>query len=124
MTLLKPLAPLLALAPADAPRASATPGPVLEVVTFRLAPGVAEADFLAAARATEAPLRAQEGFLSRHLTRSDAGEWTDHVAWASLSQAKTAAEVVMAKPAFGPFLTAIDGATVRMRHDPILLQMD
>lgn len=125
MTLLKPLALLLALAPADAARAEAgPPGPVLEVVTFRLTPGVSEADFLAAARATEAPLRAQPGFLSRHLTRSDAGEWTDHVAWASLAQAMSAAEVVMAEPAFGPFMAAIDGASVRMRHDQILWQMD
>lgn len=124
MTLLKPLALLLALAPADAARAKGSPAPVLEVVTFRLAPGVTEADFLAAARATEAPLRAQPGFLGRHLTRSDQGLWTDHVAWASLPEAMAAAEVMMAEPAFGPFMAAIDGASVAMRHDPILWQMD
>lgn len=117
------LALTLLLAPADAARAGAGPNPVMEVVTFRLLPGVTEAAFLAAARATEAPLRRQPGFLSRSLTLSDDGHWTDHVLWSSLPEATAAAQAMMAEPAFAPFMAAIDGASVTMRHDRVLWQM-
>lgn len=123
---LNALALTLLLAPADAARAGGNPvsGPVMEVVTFRLAPGVTLDAFLAAAQATEAPLRRQPGFLSRRLTLSDEAVWSDHVLWTSLPAAMTAAKTVMADPAFAPFLAAIDGATVTMRHDRVLWQMD
>jgi hypothetical protein len=113
---------LLAL-PADLARAGGD-GPVLEVVSFRVIAGTDEADFLAAARATEAPLRRQPGFLSRVLTRSADGTWTDHVVWASLPKALAASQAMMAEPAFQPFMALIDGPSVQMRHDPILWQVD
>jgi hypothetical protein len=120
------LAMTLFLAPADAARAgsSADDSPVMELVTFRLVPGVADTAFLAAARGTEAPLRKRPGFLSRSLTRGSDGLWTDHVLWSSLPEAMAAAEAMMAEPAFAPFMAAIDGATVTMRHDRVLWQMD
>jgi hypothetical protein len=31
---------------------------------------------------------------------------------------------MMAEPAFQPFMALIDGPTVKMRHDPILWQVD
>lgn len=98
--------------------------PVLEVVSFRLTPGTTDAAFLAAARATEAPLRRQPGFLARQLTRAGDGTWTDHVTWASLPQAMAAAEAMMAEPAFGPFVALIDPSSMQMRHDTILWRMD
>lgn len=123
MRVLPALMLTLCALPADIARAGGD-GPVLEVVSFRLIPGTGEADFLAAARATEAPLRRQRGFLSRKLTRSEDGIWTDHVAWASLPVALAASEAMMAEPAFQPFMALIDGPSVQMRHEPILLQVD
>jgi hypothetical protein len=123
MRVLPALMLTLCALPADMARAGGD-GPVLEVVSFRLIPGTPEADFLAAARATEPPLRLQRGFLSRQLTRSANGTWTDHVAWASLPMALAASEAMMAEPAFQPFMALIDGASLQMRHDQILWQVD
>jgi hypothetical protein len=123
MRVLPALMLTLCALPADMARAGGD-SPVLEVVSFRLIPGTPEADFLAAARATEAPLRRQHGFLSRQLTRSEDGTWTDHVTWASLPVALAASEAMMAEPAFQPFMALIDMPSVKMRHDPILWQVD
>jgi hypothetical protein len=123
MRVLPALMLTLCALPADMARAGGG-SPVLEVVSFRLIPGTPEADFLAAARATEAPLRRQHGFLSRQLTRSEDGTWTDHVTWASLPVALAASEAMMAEPAFHPFMALIDMPSVKMRHDPILWQVD
>jgi hypothetical protein len=109
--------------PADLAGAGGT-DPVLEVVSFHLTPGTTDAAFIIAARATEGPLRRQPGFLSRQLTRSENGTWTDHVTWASLPQAMSAASAMMEDPAFGPFMALIDPASLQMRHDTILWRMD
>jgi Antibiotic biosynthesis monooxygenase len=115
-------AALVALAPADGARGQTADGPVMEIVTFRLNPGITDTAFLALARATEGPVSAQPGFLRRSLLRNDAGDWTDLVEWQSLAQAQAAAEAVMAEPAFAPFAGAIDMTTLSMRHVPILWQ--
>lgn len=101
-----------------------TARPVLETVTFRLHPGTDPAAFLAAAQGTEAPLRQCAGFLSRRLCLGEDGQWADHVVWADGAAAQAAAEAMMAHPAFGAFMSLIDGASVDMRHAPILWQMD
>ena len=115
---------LLAPAPADALRAAGAGGAVIEVVTFRLLPGLDEAGFLDAARATRDALRAQPGFLRRSLARDASGLWTDLIEWQSLSQAHAAADAMMQDPAFGPFMAAIDPATIDMSHRPVIWQMD
>lgn len=114
------------LAPAEAARADtgAADRPVMEIVSFRLTPGTTDAAFLTAAQATAAPLQAQPGFVSRHLTRAEDGSWTDHVLWSSLAAALAGAEAMMAEPAFGPFMALIDGPTVAMRHDTVAFAMD
>lgn len=123
MRILPALMMTLCLAAPDALRAAGD-GPVMEVVTFRLLPGVAPADFLTAAAATEPPLRRMHGFRARRLVQGADGVWTDLVEWDSLALAHAAAGAVMADPAFAPFMAAIDGATVAMRHDRILWRMD
>jgi hypothetical protein len=133
MRLLPALGLTLNLAPADAARAKtaqATPvmepgmEPVMELVSFRLVAGTSDAAFLAAAKTTALPLQGQPGFRGRHLTRAEDGTWTDHVLWSSLPQAMAGAEQMTAEPAFQPFMALIDGATVAMRHEPVLWQMD
>jgi hypothetical protein len=127
MTRLFPALPrfVAALAPADTARgAEPAPGRVAEIVTFRLAPGMSDAAFLDAARATGPLLAGEPGFLSRRLSRGADGRWTDHVAWASLAQAEAAAARVMAHPAARPFLVAIDPASIAMRHEPVLMTME
>jgi hypothetical protein len=98
-------------------------GPVAEIVTFHLAPGSDETAFLAAARATDAPVAAQPGFLRRVLSRDDTGLWTDHVEWADLASAEAAAQAVMAMPEFGPFAGFIDPTGMTMRHARVMWAM-
>lgn len=113
----------ITFAPVDSARAQAADGPVMEVVTFHLTPGVTDAAFLAAAKATQDTVAAQSGFVRRSLLRDGEGLWTDAVEWQNLSAARVAAETLIADPSFAPFGGAIDMSTLRMRHIPILWQM-
>ena len=113
----------IAMSPADAQRATA-PGPVLEIVSFRLADGIETQDFLAAAAGTEAILRDRGALVRRYLVLDDQGQWTDLIEWTSLEAALTAAEAVMQHPDFAPFGGMIDGETVDMRHAQIRFRMD
>ena len=114
----------IALAPPDA-RAGGTaaPQPVAEIVTFRLVPGMDEATFLSAAKATETPVAAQPGFLRRSLSRDDTGLWTDYVEWADQQSAEAAMQAVMSLPEFGPFAAAIAPEGMVIRHAPVLWTM-
>jgi hypothetical protein len=121
MTRLIPLLPAaLPFAPADAARAGAADGSVAEIVTFRLAGATPEAGFLEAARATGPLLAAAPGFVSRRLSRGPDGTWTDHVEWSSFAAAEAAARAIMSNPAAGPFLAAIDPASIVMRHEALV----
>lgn len=106
-----------------AARGQAAEPPVLEIVSFRLSPGITDVAFLAAARGTAALVAAQPGFIRRSLARDEAGIWTDLITWQSLPHATAAAQTVPADPAFAPFGAAIDMGSVEMRHLPILWQM-
>jgi hypothetical protein len=126
MRFLPTLSLMIPMAPADTARAQTAlaDGPVMEIVTFRLVAEAEDAVFLHAATGTADPLKLQPGFLGRSLTRAEDGTWTDHVLWNSMAAARTGADAMMSEPAFGPFMALIDGYTVRMRHEPVLWQMD
>ncbi len=109
-------------APANGGRGGAAS--CVEVVTFRLVEGGDPAEFLAAARATEAPLRTQPGFLRRRLVQGADGQWTDWVEWRDAAAAQAAAEAMMAEPAFGAFVALIDEASLVMRHETVIFAMD
>lgn len=93
-------------------------------MTFRLVAGSEPAAFLEAARATEAPLRGQPGFLRRRLVLGADGQWTDWVEWRDAASAQAAAAAMMEVPAFGPFMAMIDGSSVVMRHEALAFAMD
>jgi hypothetical protein len=124
MKLMTAVLAALLLAPADAARASGTPQPVLEIVTFRLAEGAETAAFLDAARGTEAMLRDRGALVRRFLTVDETGLWTDVIEWTSHDAALTAAEAVMAEPSFQPFMAMIDASSASMRHAAILWRME
>lgn len=97
---------------------------VIEYVSFTLVPGAGEEAFLAAARATEALVRRQPGFVSRRLSQGMDGRWTDAVIWSSLSTAEAAASAVMVDPDFAPFMALIHGPSAVMRHETLALTLD
>lgn len=117
------LATTILLAAEGAARGQNAEHPVMEIVSFRLNPGITEAAFLAAAQGTAAMVASQPGFVRRALMQDAAGQWTDLVTWQSLPAAHAAAAAVMADPAFAPFAAAIDMGSLTMRHQPIRWQM-
>lgn len=123
MRLIPLLTLCLTLAPADAARAGGDV-PVVEIVTFRLIAGADEGAFRQAAAATDAVLSTNPAYGARVLTRDPSGLWTDMVHWSSLTAAEAAASVMMTDPAFGPFLSQIDPATVQMRHAEVIWSRD
>ncbi len=90
---------------------------VAEVVLFGLKPGVEREDFLAAAEATTAILREEMGgFRERELLEDGSGRWLDVVRWASLEEARAAADAFAASERSRPFVEMIDPASVTMLH--------
>lgn len=121
---LSPLIPLLFLAPAGLSAGPQTAsGPVAEIVTFRLNPGVEADDVIAAGAGTMAALDRYQSITARYLTVDEDGLWTDIVIWSDLATALKAADEVMAHPDFAPFGAMIDPASVTLRHAAIGWQM-
>lgn len=60
--------------------------PTVEIVQFRLKPGVSEADFLAANEPVQADLQKTSGYIRREMLRNDDGQYIDLVFWNSLAE--------------------------------------
>jgi len=88
----------------------------IEVVLFKLKPGVEDMAFVAAAEAMLPDLRAVPGFVRRELLRGDEGLWVDVVHWRSLSEALAAMDLMMTQPSAGPFMAALDEQSIEMLH--------
>ncbi|MEM6636470.1 MAG: hypothetical protein AAF667_11320 [Pseudomonadota bacterium] len=101
-----------------------TARPVAEIVTFRLADGVTEAQFLAAAALSHGFLQRQPGFIRRRMSRADNDQWTDYVEWRGMGDAEAAGAALMETPAMEPFLQALDPASVRLRHETLVWALD
>lgn len=94
---------------------------VIEVVSFKLAKGVSDDDFLATQPSLKKFLDTCEGFINRRLSISEDGLWLDHVEWASMEAAKAAAEDFTQQESLKPLMQAIDMPSVSMHHN--LLQV-
>ena len=101
-----------------------TTAPVMEIVSFRLNPGVEAEDFRNAASAVDSLLRARGTASARRLVVDDDGLWTDIIEWASMAEAKSAAEDLVQDPLFAPFGAMIDPSTVNLRHAPVQHRME
>ncbi len=88
----------------------------IEVVLFKLKPGVEAMAFVAAAEAMLPDLRAVPGFVRRELLRGDEGLWVDVVHWRSLSEALAAMDLMVTQPSAGPFMAALDEQSIEMLH--------
>jgi hypothetical protein len=90
--------------------------PIIELVTFRLKPGVDEATFRAAVAKSMPFLLRQRGFLHREVGVSSTGEWTDLVHWADMDAALQAAAAFNDAPETQDFNGMLDRQSVQMRH--------
>jgi heme-degrading monooxygenase HmoA len=90
--------------------------PTLELVQFRLKPGVSEAAFLEAVFQTQAAIARLPGFLRREVLKNDEGLWVDVVHWQSKAEALAAAEAFAAMPEVAVFAGMIDETQMTMLH--------
>jgi hypothetical protein len=94
---------------------------VIETITFRLADGVDEAEFLNAdARVQTDFVYQQHGCVRRTTARSSEGEWLVAVFWGSERDADNAAKAAESDPVWLAFINAIDSSTLRVaRHSTL-----
>ena len=97
---------------------------VVEAVTFRLASGITDTDFVGTLGATNAYLKTCPGFVSRRLSRAEDGTWLDHIEWETLDAAHAAAKAFPAQPTVAPFIRAIDPGSAQMRHNTIVTSLE
>ena len=96
----------------------------LEIVRFKLLPGVTDEAFLATNTATVDFLKRQGGFRRRVLSKGSDGVWTDVVEWENLALAHKASEQLMVEPALAPFMKTMDPESVMMDHLDIALRIE
>lgn len=92
---------------------------VIETVTFKLNEGVSREQFAEAAQAMNSFVIAQPGFVARRLSCSEESEWIEHIEWEDMKAAKAAAAKIGSVEVNKPFLSAINGPTVTMRHSEV-----
>lgn len=93
---------------------------IAEIVTFELKEGVSDADYLALNQNSHAYISYSRGFVSRRLSKSADGRWTDYTVWQSLDDAQAAQAGFMAQEFAPAMVGAINGETLRMEHQQVL----
>jgi hypothetical protein len=112
------------IVPTHAEEAPNMSGPVVEIVTFKLANGVTEDAFIKAGEAAVSFMKTRKGFVSRRLSRSADGTYTDHVTWATIEDAKQSMDASMKEPTLGPFIQSIDPASMKIEHQTLVSQVN
>jgi hypothetical protein len=92
------------------------PNPTLEVVLFKLKPGVQEAAFFDINETILSNLRAMSGFIRRDLFKDSHGQWMDIVYWNSLHDAQCAAELFPTLSCAQILMEMLDEASLTMLH--------
>ena len=87
---------------------------VIETVTFRLAPGTDEAEFLAVDRRVQTEFTYQQpGVLRRTTSRGEDGDWIVIVLWRAATDADAAAERSKTHPLTVEFSALLDDVQTR-----------
>ena len=91
--------------------------PVIETMTFRLAPGADEQAFLDADRRVQTDFAyRQPGLMRRTTARDDDGGWIVVDLWQSAADAEACAERWDVDPVPAAFMALVDGATVQTKR--------
>ncbi|KIC44558.1 hypothetical protein RA28_16815 [Ruegeria sp. ANG-S4] len=96
---------------------------VAEIVTFTLAKGTTQDEFVKLSQASEAFVRAAPGFAHRQLSLGQDGRWTDYVVWTDMQAAQNAAAQFPQQDCAAAMMAAIDPDSVQMRHENVLWNM-
>lgn len=90
---------------------------VIEVVTFKLKPGITAAAFKSVDKQVETQhVAKQPGFVARESAAGDNGEWLVIVHWRSAKDADASMATFEKAPAAGEFMSKIDAATMNMKR--------
>jgi hypothetical protein len=102
---------------ADAAAGATPAAKVIEVVTFKLKPGVTAARFRLVDREVEAQhVSRQPGFVSRESAAGENGEWLVIVHWRSAADADASMASFEKAPAAARFMASLDASTMWMRR--------
>lgn len=90
---------------------------VIEIVTFKLGPGVSVAEFRPVDKAVEREhVSKQPGFVSRESASGTDGEWLVIVHWRSEKDAEASMASFSKAPAAAQFMSKIDASTMSMKR--------
>lgn len=90
---------------------------VVELVVFKLKNGVDQGAFSKAVENSNVYLKKCPGFLDRQLSKAEDGvHWADVLHWKDMSNAKKAAEGIMAARECEGFLKMLDEKSIQMWH--------
>jgi len=93
---------------------------IAEIVSFQLAEGVVDADFLETLSRSAEFVSSAPGYITRDVCRDDEGRWTDRVIWADMDSAKAAQAAFMSQDFVPDILNAIDRESFVISHQPVL----
>ncbi len=90
---------------------------VLELVVFALREGVSRDEFVDANDGVSAWVSEQPGFVSRELSHDTrANRWIDVLWWATLDDARAAAERAMTSESCAPMFALVDADSILVLH--------
>ncbi len=90
---------------------------VIEIVKFKLAPGITATVFQPVDRAVEVEqVSKQPGFISRESATNENGEWLVIVQWKSVKDAEASMASFSSAPAAQTFMSMIDVSTMTMQR--------
>ncbi len=90
---------------------------VIELVLFRVKPGVGEETLRSAVATSTTYLRRQEGFVRRELAvAGDTGQWADIVHWTDLAAAQRAAAAFGEAQEARDFIALLDFQQTTLHH--------
>lgn len=89
----------------------------IEIVTFRLKPGVTDEQFVEATQVMEREaLGVLPGFLDRDTGPSQDGDWVVVLHWESPEAAQNSMDKFLANPNTKPFMALVDEPTFKMKR--------
>lgn len=90
---------------------------IIELITFRLAPGADEDAFIEADRRVQTEfIPNHEGFLRRTTARAEDGEWLVVVLWYSAETAEASKALWDGDPVMQDFLELVDRGSLEIRR--------
>jgi hypothetical protein len=92
---------------------------ILELVTFKLAKGISDAEFLAENEYLNNWVKTQPGFEYRALAQTEDGSWTDTVFWQDMETASAAQQRFGEEPSLQGMMKVIDMESVKVDHQQI-----